>query len=192
MSNFYNLDGIQTEIKKQIQHDTAILEAWKKVTFPTKKDGSLFKNMSKNISGASYYVKSYALQTGEYEIRVNAWYEMGGYIYDEINAYDLVKYIDDAKKAKTNNYMPKQPYLEQVYVYDIEDIKEAIQRRIEYLEQRIKNLTKQAEISFNAYKNFVNAYRAAAEQLANDANKNDDSTLYNMIMDTVKARYPYC
>ena len=88
--------------------------------------------------------------------------------------------------------MPKQSYLEQVYVYDLEDIKEAIQKRIEYLERRIENLTKQAEISCNAYKNFVNAYRAAVEQLASDAKKNDDSTLYHMIMDTVKARYPYC
>ena len=192
MSNLYNLDGIQTEIKKQIQHDAAILEAWKKVTFPTKKDGSAFKNMSKNIAGASYYVQSYALQAGEYEIRVNAWYEMGGYISDEIKAHDLVKYVDDVKKAKTNNRMPKQSYLEQVYVYDLEDIKEAIQKRIEYLERRIENLTKQAEISCNAYKNFVNAYRAAVEQLASDAKKNDDSTLYHMIMDTVKARYPYC
>lgn len=192
MSNLYNLDGIQTEIKKQIQHDTAILEAWKKVTFPTKKDGSAFKNMSKNISGASYCAQSYALQAGEYEIRVNAWYEMGGYISDEVKAYNLVKYLDDAKKAKTSNYMPKQQYLEQVYVYDLEDIKEAIQKRIAYLERRIENLTKQAEISHNAYKNFVNAYRAAAEQLANDAKKNDDPTLYHMIMDTVKARYPYC
>ena len=192
MSNLYNLDGIQTEIKKQIQHDAAILEAWKKVTFPTKKDGSSFKNMSKNISVASYHARPYALQPGEYEICVNAWYKMGGYISDEIKAHDLVKYIDDAKKAKTNNYMPKQSYLEQVYVYDLEDIKEAIQKRIEYLERRIENLTKQAEISCNAYKNFVNAYRAAVEQLASDAKKNDDSTLYHMIMDTVKARYPYC
>lgn len=192
MSNFYNLDGIQTEIRRQIQHDTAILEVWKKVTFPTKKDGSAFKNMSKNISGASYYAQSYALQAGEYEMRVNAWYEMGGYISDEIKAYDLVRHIDDAKRAKTNNYMPKQQYLEQVYVYDLEDIKEAIRKRIAYLENRIKNLNKQLEFSGIAYRNFVNAYRAAAEQLANDAKKNDDPTLYHMIMDTVKARYPYC
>ena len=192
MSNLYNLDGIQTEIRKQIQHDTAILEAWKKVTFPTKKDGSAFKNMSKNISGASYYAQSYALQAGEYKIRVNAWYEMGGYISDEINAHNLVRYVDDAKKAKTNNHMPKQQGLEQVYVYDLEDIKEAIQKRIAYLENRIQNLNKQLEFSEIAYKNFVNAYRAAAEQLASDAKKNDNPTLYHMIMDTVKARYPYC
>ena len=192
MSNFYNLDGIKTEINRQIQHDKAILDAWKKVTFPTKKDGAAFKNMSKNISGASYYMQSYALQAGEYEIRVNTWYELGGYISDEIKAHNLVKYVDDAKKAKIHNHMPKQSYLEQIYVYDLDDIKEAIQKRIEYLENRISNLTRQMEIASDAYKNFVDAYRNAAEQLANNANKSNDPTLYHMIMDTVKARYPYC
>ena len=193
MSNLFDLNGIKTAIRNDIEKHEAFLHAWENVSFPTKKDGSAFKQMQKNISGATYYMESWAMQPGEYRIRVNAHCNCAGYISDEINAHELVKYLkDENKKVKTQNYMQKISYLEQVYVYDLEDIKEAIQKRIAYLENGIKNLNNQLEFSENAYKNFVCAYRAAAEQLAGDAKKNDDPTLYHMIMDTVKARYPYC
>ena len=47
MSNYYNLDGIKTELEKQIEETTAKLEAWENVTFPTKKDGTPFKGVRK-------------------------------------------------------------------------------------------------------------------------------------------------
>lgn len=192
MSNFYNLEGIKTEIEKQIDRDVAILNAWKNVTFPTKKDGSAFKQMGKNISGATYCIAQYSMQPGEYILRVNAWCKSCGYVNDEMNAHNLVKYVDEKKRLKTSNHMPKVRYLEQIYCFDLDDIKEAVNNRIEYFEKSVANLTEQLTLADQAYKNFVNAYHAAAEQLASDANKNDDPTLYHMIMDTVKVRYPYC
>ena len=47
--NYYDLDGIQTEIKRQIERTKCLIEKWEKVTYPTKKDGAPFKNMSKNF-----------------------------------------------------------------------------------------------------------------------------------------------
>lgn len=35
--NYYDLDGIQTEIKRQIERTKCLIEKWKKVTYPTKK-----------------------------------------------------------------------------------------------------------------------------------------------------------
>lgn len=35
--NYYNLDGIQTQLKKRIAETAARLAAWEAVTFPTKK-----------------------------------------------------------------------------------------------------------------------------------------------------------
>ena len=123
--NFHNLDGIQTELKKRIAAQEARLAAWEAVTFPTKKDGSPFKVMSKNISGASYYMEAWAMQPGEYRLRVTTWADGSGYISSEIDVYCLVKYLpDENKRAKTQNYQPKLQYLEQVYTYDIDDIKE--------------------------------------------------------------------
>lgn len=191
--NYYNLDGIITQLNKRIEETEAKLEAWKAVNFPTKKDGTPFKQMSKNISGATYYVESWAMQPGEYRLRVNTWSKTSGYVSDDIGAHDLVKYIkDEHKKSKTENYMPKQAYLEQVYVYDLEDIKEAIKNRINYFEIHLISLKEQREKASEIYKNFVSAYKAALSQLEKDANKNEDSTLYYMVLDTVKERFPYC
>ena len=55
--NYYSLDGIQTEIKRQIERTKCLIEKWEKVTYPTKKDGAPFKNMSKNFDGATYTAK---------------------------------------------------------------------------------------------------------------------------------------
>lgn len=189
----YNLDGIKTQLNKQIEEARARLEAWEKVTFPTKKDGTPFKIMSKNISGATYYMESYAMQPGEYRLRVTTWCKASGYISSEIDVYVLVKYLkDEAKKAKTQNYQPKVSYLEQVYTYDIEDIKEAVALKIDMLKREIKQLEEQQEKAHSVFTAFREAYAAAITQLEQDAGKAENSTLYYMVLDTVKDRYPYC
>lgn len=38
MANCYNLDGIKTKLKNEIEEREAILKAWEGVTFPTKKE----------------------------------------------------------------------------------------------------------------------------------------------------------
>lgn len=188
--NAYNLDGIKTEIRKQIEDNRALLEAWEKVTFPTKKDGSPFKAMCKNISGASYFT---ALQAGEYKLRVCASSSASGYISDEINAYELARYIkDDAKKAKPQNLQPKQQYLEQLYTYDLDDIKTAVSARIEYLKRCAAQLEAQAAKAEAVYMAFRDAYGAALATLAEESGKAENSTLYHMVLDTVSRRYPYC
>ena len=114
-NNCYNLDGIMAQLRKYEAEARAKLEAWERVTFPTKKDGTPFKIMGKNISGATYYTPEYAMQPGEYKLRVNAWCKESGYINSEIDVYNLVKYLkDDKKKEKTQNYQPKITCLEQV------------------------------------------------------------------------------
>ena len=127
MSNYYNLDGIKTALKKDLVKKNALLAEWENVSFPTKKDGTPFKLMSKNISGATYFAETYAMQPGEYKLRVSCWADMNGYVSDEIDAHNLVRYLtDESMIAKTQNYQPKQTYLEQVYTYDIGDIKNAL------------------------------------------------------------------
>lgn len=192
-NNYYNLDGIQTKLKEKITAAEARLAAWEAVTFPTKKDGTPFKTMSKNIAGASYYMEPWAMQPGEYRLRVTTWADGSGYISSEIDVYCLVKYLKDpAKIAKAQNYQPKIPYLEQVYTYDIEDIKDAVVNKIELLKKEIAHLRDALEKSSTAYFKFREAYRAAILQLEKDTDKNGNSTLYYMILDTVKERFPNC
>lgn len=200
MSSFYNLDGIKTELNKRIDRNNALLKAWEKVTFPTKKDGSPFKVMSKNINGANYGKYDYAMQQGKMVLTIYAYSNLSGYISDEIQCYELVKYLkDENKKEKINNYMPKQSYLEQIYLYDLEDIKKAVSNKITYLKDRIKSLNKQIEIVDECYKCFLEKYDLIVKELSNNCSvvidpgfSNNKNDIYYMILDTVKDRYPYC
>lgn len=200
MTSFYNLDGIKTELNKKISTAQTQLDAWKKVTFPTKKDGKPFAVMSKNINGATYSPNEISMQPGENVLRVVAWGDGIGYVRDEINCYDLVKYLkDDEKKAKTENYMPKQSYLEQVYKYDLYDIKSAVNDRINYLYDRILSLKAQLNIVDGVYYNFRACYEKALQELETDCKSagsvgfsDDKNDIYYMILDTIKDRFPYC
>ena len=193
MANAYNLDGIKTELTKEINRKKAFLQAWENVTFPTKKDGTPFKQMSKNISGATYYMESYAMQPGEYMLRVNTWANGLGYISNEVRAYEQLKYIkDESKLAKTQNIQPKQTYLAQIYTYDLEDIKNEIQDRIAQLKADIIELEAQFAIATEVYTTFRNAYSKAIAELEETSRKSEDPTLYYMVLDTIKSRYPYC
>lgn len=194
MSNYYNLDGIKTALKKEIEEKEAILKAWESVTFPTKKDGKPFAIMSKNINGATYKVGEYALTSDNVELKVvaNNNYK---WTTDSIDCYTLVKYLRDKNKIeKTENYMPKQPCLEQIYKYDLEDIKEAVNNRIEFLKENVKSLKRQLEIADNAYTVFRKAYKEAMTVLddVTETKKDEYSFLKSSILDTIKNRYPYC
>lgn len=200
MKNFYNLDGIKTELEKKISRNETILKAWENVTFPTKKDGKPFAVFSKNINGATYYKPDYTMQPGENKLRVTEWDKRNGYVTDEIDCYILVKYLEDEnKKNKPENYMPKIQYLEQLYKYDLEDVKKAVADRINYLIDRNLSLKAQLNIVSECYYKFKTAYGAALQQLENDCisggnigfsgSRND---IYYMILDTVKERFPHC
>lgn len=194
MASCYNLDGIKTNLKNEIEEREAILKAWENVTFPTKKNGEPFAVMSKNINGATYKTKECALTSDNVELKVvaNNNYK---WVTDSIDCYMLVRYLKDKNKIeKTENYMPKEPCLEQVYKYDLGDIKEAVNSRIEFLKENVESLNRQLEIADKAYTAFRKAYEDAMNVLDNvtETKKDEYSYLKSNILDTVKNRYPYC
>lgn len=192
MSNYYNLDGIKTELEKRLSYEKSILKAWENVTFPTKKDGTPFKVMSKNFNGAKLYLDNFAWRDYEKRLKVNIFDDLNGYISEDINCYNQVKYISDKSKLeKVSNIMPKEPMLEQVYVYDLEDIKEEIQKTINRHKENIVSLEKQIDQAEKAYNDFVADYKKAIENLVKTCGANDNSLFY-AVRDTVKERYPYC
>lgn len=191
--NKYDLEGIRTEIKKDIDAAKALKKAWEEVKFPTKKDGTPFANMSRNIENARYYMDSYVMQPGEYKLSVTTHSELRGYISDEIYCYNQVKYLDDPEMlAKVQNYKPKQHLLEQIYVYDLDDIKRAVKKKIEDFQKDIEILTAQLDTCEAAYREYVKNYGEALKKLEQATNKAEDSRVYCMIRDTVQQRYPYC
>lgn len=192
MSNYYNLDGIKTELNKRLSYEKSILKAWENVTFPTKKDGTPFKVMSKNFDGAKLYLDNFAWHDYEKRLKVNTFDDLNGYISEDINCYNQVKYISDKSKLeKVSNIMPKEPMLEQVYVYDLDDIKEDIKKTINRHKENIMSLEKQIVQAEKAYNDFVADYKKAIENLIETCGANDNSLFY-AVRDTVKTRYPYC
>lgn len=69
MASCYNLDGIKTSLKIEIEEREAILKVWENVTFPTKKNGEPFAVMSKNINGATYKKADYGLSANNVELK---------------------------------------------------------------------------------------------------------------------------
>lgn len=194
MASCYNLDGIKTKLKNKIEEREAILKAWENVTFPTKKNGEPFAVMSKNINGATYKKADYGLSANNVELKVVA-NNNHKWTTDSIDCYTLVRYLKDKSKiAKTENYMPKELCLEQVYKFDLEDIKEAVNNRIEYLKGYVESLKKQLEIADKAYAGFRKVYEDAMAVLDNvtETKKDEYSFLKSSILDTIKNRYPYC
>lgn len=192
MSNYYNLDGIKTELEKRLSYEKSILKAWENVTFPTKKDGTPFKVMSKNFNGAKLYHDDFAWRDYEKRLKVNTFDDLNGYISEDINCYNQVKYISDKSKLeKVSNIMPKEPMLEQIYVYDLDDIKEDIKKTINRHKENIMSLEKQIDQAEKAYNDFVADYKKAIENLVEICGANDNSLFY-AVRDTVKTRYPYC
>lgn len=195
MASCYNLDGIKTKLKNEIEEREAILKAWENVTFPTKKNGEPFAVMSKNINGATYKKADYCFLSANnvvLNVVANNNYK---WVTDSVNCYTLVRYLKDKNKiAKTENYMPKESCLEQIYKYDLEDIKEAVNNRIKFLKENIESLKKQLEIADKAYIAFRKAYEDAMNVLDNvtETKKDEYSFLKSNILETVKERYPYC
>lgn len=183
---YRNIEDIEKEMDKRIAETGAFLEAWQNVTFPTKKDGTPFKNMSKNFKGAKFVPNPYAMQAHENELEIYACARNTGYIKDTISCYEIVKYMSNSDKPtrKPENLAPKVSMLNQIYIYDMEDIKEAIANRIEYLANRLEDLKKQKENAKTAFTNYKKAIEEVRKNLAKDTFKNENNDLYYLILDT--------
>ena len=180
---------IINELNKDIEIKKELLKAWQQVKFVTKKDGTPFKNIQKNIIGASYRQKHHFDRCYEKElyICIDTKY---GYQYNSFDCYESVDRLTDKQKvAKTQNYQEKIPYLTQYYLFDIEDIKDAVKEHINYLENNIKEKEKALQEISKAYDNFYNNYKKAIEQLQKDVSYK--YIRYDIKEDVLKRVYEY-
>lgn len=184
----YKLTKVKNELNKMLIDAKTEKECWEKIEFPTKKDGTPFAVMSKNFKNATYKKLDYALQEGEYVLEVYGCRQGIHHVSYSIDCYDIVKYMTDEEKiAKTQNYLPKQSFLEQVYAYDFEDIKKAVAQRIHKLNEEIEKLEYALQISDNVYENFKIKYDELVNNLASDcAIEKNGNVLHNLILKTIK------
>ena len=196
MSNYYNFDDIVTELKKDIDKNESYLKAWENVEFCTKKDGTYFKNMKQNFKNAKYD-QDYGVYQYELTVYTNPTY-LNGYNHDSIRCYLNTHYdTNPIIKNKPEN-IKKVPYCYDVYVMDVDDIKQTVNDHIEYLKNHITDLKLQLENAEKIYTDFRNDFCEIMEKLDNacrftdDTNKNNHCSLYYMVKNTVIDRYPYC
>lgn len=171
---YYNLEDIKKELDNKIDWYKTIIKAWENVTYPTKKDGNPFKTLSKNIQGAKLYSDSPSSE--KIKLMVTAHSETNGYISDTIYCYDVYA------RTITN----------QIYIYNLKDIKEAVADRITLRKEELESLKYQRENAEKVYCNFRKVYDEAVKKLAEESKKDKNATLYYAVLNTIKSRYPYC
>lgn len=92
----YAIENLKKEKEKELAHYTALKKAWEDVSFPTKKDGTPFKNMAKNFKGAKYYIGAYSITDCNYILKVNAiakYKTSSEYISDELHCSETLRYM---------------------------------------------------------------------------------------------------
>lgn len=186
----YDLNEITTKMENKITRAKGLLSAWQAVTFPTKKDGTAFKILSKNIDGATLAQSKYNPHYGENILTVYTDYLKGcGYCSDDIYCYDTVSAYTNNKRAeeKPENVIINE-YGTKVYSFDLDDIKQAVKDRISYLTQRIAELEAQYSNIEKIYSDFYNAYETAINNLSDATRGKDGSNrdLFYLVRDTVK------
>lgn len=180
----YNLDGIITELKKRLDWYESACAAWKKVEFVTKKDGKPFTILSKNIRNATIRVNEYSLVSGSKKIGICTWTKYQGWITDDFALNENVRYLKyDFMLAKKENYMPKEPCLEEQYMFDLEDIKFFVSERIKNYENQIEILKEEIRIAGECYTDFKNKYADLMKEFNEKLQGKSD--LFYLIKDTV-------
>lgn len=139
----YTIENLRKEKERELARYIALKKAWEDVSFPTKKDGTPFKNISKNFKGAKYYIGAYSITDCNYILTVNAVAEYNNgtseHISDDLHCSETLRYMKNP--VNPDNIRKQGAYVENQYLYDLEEIKKIlIPNRIKYYKNRIAEL----------------------------------------------------
>ena len=143
----YTIENLKKEKEKELAQYTALKKAWEDVSFPTKKDGTPFKNMTKNFKGAKYYIGAHSITDCNYILTINTvanYNNTSEYISDDLYCAETLRYMKNP--VNPNNIRRQGVYIEDQYLYDLEEIKKIlIPDRITYYKDRIAELTSELQ-----------------------------------------------
>lgn len=137
-----SLEQIKMGLEKDIASNKSRIEAWQNVTYITKKDGTPYKTMAKNFENAKYGKLHHYLDSFYLEVSIECNINNNEYkVYDEIFCGDKFK------------------------EYTLEEIKEKMVERVEYLKDEIKSQEYQLTIIDSTYKEFEQSYHNMCKRL---------------------------
>lgn len=135
MLSDYKYEQIMSEMKDDLSKAEKVIELWSNVRYAAKKDGTPYKNLVKNIIGADVLKKKFAVHSYEKELCVSGWDKNSRYAIDAFDLYVPVQY------ATTDYLEKKQNIADDVYILDLDDIKNTISNmKIPYWKAEIENL----------------------------------------------------
>lgn len=163
----YMVENLKKEKECDLVKAVAFKAAWEKVTFPTKKDGAPFKNVSKNFSGAKYYIDAYSITDCNYILEISAVVNHPGggreYVSDSIYCSENLKYMKNP--INPDNIRKQDVFVEDQYLYDLNEIKNIlIPRRIKYYTDQIHKL----EAELQSFDKVAAAVDKTIQKLKND------------------------
>ncbi len=197
-------DAIQ-ELTNEKMNLEAALKLWQSVTFPTKKNGEPFAILSKNIEGAKIITDSYNLKGVEDTLQVFGNRADGRYIPSDFWACSLNLYasiesdkygtrymserdlaIYQKSKQKPQNVRKRGEWVKDAYIFDLEDIKEAVAQRIADIKDRIEERTEQIANCEAVFKEFSARIEAFQTDLEKATNKSKSPRLYYLVAEALR------
>lgn len=181
-----DLENIKRNLERRIDEYETLLVAWKNVSFPTKKDGSPFKNLARNFEGATLTGNKNTLNR---QLIVYTHSRLNGYIDDGIDCYGYTTTMNPTTLQRMKD--KPQNVGDFYYIYDLDDIKEEINEKIKFLEERIIAMKKELLVTDKAYNEYKQAIQNAIDKLEETTVIDNDKTLFYMIYDYSSQTY-YC
>lgn len=144
----YAIENLKKEKEKELSQYIALKKAWENVSFPTKKDGTPFKNMTKNFKGAKYYIGAHSITNCNYILTVNTFAEYNNgtskYISDDLYCSEPLRYMKNP--INPDNIRKQGSLVEDQYLYDFEEIKKIlIPNRVGHYKNRIAELSSELQ-----------------------------------------------
>lgn len=133
MISEYKYREIEKALKNDLDKYETLTKLWSEVSYNTKKDGTPFKLLSKNIIGAEVRLTRYASYSYEKELVVSGRTKDGQFVSDGIDLYAPTKY------ASASYLKKKQNIYDGIYYLDLEDVKIRIADKIEYCNKMNKS-----------------------------------------------------
>lgn len=176
-------EDIKKTLGKYIRENEKKIELWENVQRVHKKDGTDFANFGKNFTGCKVEQKNYSTYNDK-ELIVSDWAVGSGYIHDEIDIRQLVKY---STLRPAEDRIQKIAYLEPFFYITPDEAEVLIKERIEKLRSLNAGYQYQLDQVDKVFSRFKYDIDNALQFLKDRAGKN--SVLYYEAREYMKAAY---